>query len=150
MFRAADSDGDGYVTSEDFYNIVTKKTFKWYNDRWHLDFENSFVYYIFIYLMKKATATKTTPKKLMEPAEIKKLFAKLTSRLFFTKREIKVWTKINFTNFWEMILGLMDKTLCLVISQQTLWESKRLNKSLNKTSKICSDTQSSCLFYKRV
>ena len=40
--------------------------------------------------MKKATATKTTTKKLMEPAEIKKLFAKLTSRIFFTKREIKV------------------------------------------------------------
>lgn len=31
--------------------------------------------------MKKGTATKTTPKKAMEPAEIKKLFAKFTSTL---------------------------------------------------------------------
>lgn len=28
MFRAADMDSDGYVTSEDFYNIVTKKNYK--------------------------------------------------------------------------------------------------------------------------
>jgi len=48
------------------------------------------LFIIFLYLMKKATATKTTPKKLMEPAEVKKLFAKLTSRLLFIKREIKV------------------------------------------------------------
>lgn len=27
MIDRADSDGDGYVTLEDFYNIMTKKTF---------------------------------------------------------------------------------------------------------------------------
>lgn len=32
IFRAADSDGDGYVTSEDFYAIVTKKEFIWLFD----------------------------------------------------------------------------------------------------------------------
>jgi Ca2+-binding EF-hand superfamily protein len=30
MFRAADSDNDGYITTEDFYNIVTKKDYKWF------------------------------------------------------------------------------------------------------------------------
>ena len=29
MIERADSDGDGFVTSEDFYNILTKKTFSW-------------------------------------------------------------------------------------------------------------------------
>lgn len=28
MFRAADEDEDGYVTGEDFYNIVTRKAYK--------------------------------------------------------------------------------------------------------------------------
>lgn len=28
IFRAADEDNDGYVTNEDFYNIVTKKAYK--------------------------------------------------------------------------------------------------------------------------
>ncbi len=27
MIERADSDGDGFVTFEDFYNILTKKTF---------------------------------------------------------------------------------------------------------------------------
>ena len=30
MIERADSDGDGLVTLEDFYNIMTKKTFVWY------------------------------------------------------------------------------------------------------------------------
>ena len=29
MVERADSDGDGLVTLEDFYNIMTKKTFAW-------------------------------------------------------------------------------------------------------------------------
>ena len=29
MIERADSDGDGYVTFEDFYTILTKKTFAW-------------------------------------------------------------------------------------------------------------------------
>ena len=29
MIERADSDGDGYVTFEDFYSILTKKTFAW-------------------------------------------------------------------------------------------------------------------------
>lgn len=30
MIERADSDGDGFVTFEDFYNILTKKTFAWF------------------------------------------------------------------------------------------------------------------------
>jgi len=30
MVERADSDGDGLVTLEDFYNIMTKKTFAWF------------------------------------------------------------------------------------------------------------------------
>jgi len=29
MVERADSDGDGYISFEDFYNILTKKTFAW-------------------------------------------------------------------------------------------------------------------------
>ena len=29
MIERADSDGDGFVTAEDFYNIMTAKAFKW-------------------------------------------------------------------------------------------------------------------------
>jgi Ca2+-binding EF-hand superfamily protein len=30
MIRRADSDNDGQVTLDDFYNIMTKKTFAWF------------------------------------------------------------------------------------------------------------------------
>ena len=30
MVERADSDGDGYVSFEDFYSILTKKTFAWF------------------------------------------------------------------------------------------------------------------------
>ena len=41
MVERADSDGDGLVTLEDFYNIMTKKTFAW-----------KINIYIFIYNLK--------------------------------------------------------------------------------------------------
>lgn len=31
MIERADSDGDGLVTFEDFFNILTKRTFSWFS-----------------------------------------------------------------------------------------------------------------------
>lgn len=31
MIERADTDGDGLVSFDDFYNIMTKKTFAWMN-----------------------------------------------------------------------------------------------------------------------
>jgi hypothetical protein len=35
MIERADSDGDGLVSLEDFYNIMTKKTFAWIKIKFH-------------------------------------------------------------------------------------------------------------------
>ena len=42
MIEKADSNNDGFVTKEDFYNMMTKKTFDWNV----YDYIELFIYYI--------------------------------------------------------------------------------------------------------
>lgn len=93
MFRAADSDNDGYVTTEDFYNIVTKKSYQWLwihesNHYWVYIIQiNTLIqiFYNFNKHMKKQPAPKPPAKgqaannKALDLGEIKKIFTKLSS-----------------------------------------------------------------------
>lgn len=52
MIDRADSDGDGLVTFEDFFNIMTKKTFAWWECTYYRYSEFIKIHFLLIIIFK--------------------------------------------------------------------------------------------------